>query len=107
MLSPLRATQGASANEVALSGSFGVLFSGKLVAHLYDDHGAAAGTRVLDAVNPRNIVTLNAKVSAAGHTGRVSVHLVDNHGWIGERWGRSGLNRRTKTSERLETKAKK
>ncbi len=80
VLSPLRATQGASANEVALSGSFGVLFSGKLVAHLYDDHGAAAGTRALDAVDPRNIVTLNAKVSAAGHTGRVSVHLVDNHG---------------------------
>jgi hypothetical protein len=80
VLSPLRATQGASVNELALSGSFGVLFCGKLVAHLYDDHGAAAGTRVLDAVDPRNIVTLNSKVSAAGHTGRVSVHLVYNNG---------------------------
>ena len=35
-----------------LSGSFGVLFSGKLVAHLYDDHGAAAGTRVLGRGGP-------------------------------------------------------
>ena len=79
VLSPLRATPGGG-NEVALSGSFGVFFSGKLVAHLYDERGAAAGTRALDAVDPSKLVTLRAKLSAAGHTGRVSVHVVDDRG---------------------------
>jgi hypothetical protein len=78
VLSPLRATQGAG--EVTLSGSFGVFFSGKLVAHLYDDHGVATGTRALDAVDPRNPVILQAKLSAAGRTSRVSIHVVDHSG---------------------------
>jgi hypothetical protein len=80
VLSPLRATQGAGGNEVTLSGRFGVFFSGKLVAHLYDEHGAATGTQALDAVESRNLVTLHAKLSTAGSTGRVSVHVVDASG---------------------------
>ena len=79
VLSPLRATLGAG-NEVKLSGSFGVFFSGKLVAHLYDEHGAATGTRALDAVDPSNLVTLRANLTGAGRTGRVSVHVLDNNG---------------------------
>jgi len=65
---------------VALSGSFGVFFAGKLVVHLYDERGAASGTRALDAVDPSNLVTLGAKISAAGRIGRVSVHVVDDKG---------------------------
>jgi hypothetical protein len=80
VLSPLRATTGSAGNEVTLGGSFGVFFVGKLVAHLYDDRGAATGTRALDAVDPRKLVTLRAKVSGAGRTGRVSVHVVDDSG---------------------------
>lgn len=79
VLSPLRAT-GAGANEFALSGSFGVFFAGNLVAHLYDEHGAASGTRTLDAVDPSKPVTLRTSVSGAGRTGRVSVHVVDHNG---------------------------
>jgi hypothetical protein len=79
VLSPLRATPGAG-NEVTLSGSFGVFFSGKLVAHLYDERGVATGTQALDAVGPANLVALHVKVSAAGRTGRVSVHVVDDRG---------------------------
>jgi hypothetical protein len=80
VLSPLRATPGAGGNEVALSGSFGVFFAGKLVAHLYDEHGAATGTRALDAVDPSKLVTLRANLTGAGRTSRVSVHVVDNNG---------------------------
>ena len=80
VLSPLRATSGPGGNEVALSGSFGVFFAGKLVSHLYDEHGAATGTRALDAVDPSKLVTLRAKLTAAGRTGRVSVHVVDDNG---------------------------
>ena len=70
----------AASNEVMLSGSFGVFFSGKLVAHLYDQRGVAAGTQALDAVSPSKLVTLHAKINAVGRTGRVSVHVVDASG---------------------------
>ncbi len=80
VLSPLCATPGAGGNEVALSGSFGVFFAGKLVAHLYDEHGAATGTRALDTVDPSKLVTLRANLTGAGRTGRVSLHVVDNNG---------------------------
>lgn len=80
VLSPLCATPGAGGNEVALSGSFGVFFAGKLVAHLYDEHGAATGTRALDTVDPSKLVTLRANLTGAGRTGRVSLHVVGNNG---------------------------
>jgi hypothetical protein len=80
VLSPLRAITGSGVNEVTLSGSFGVFFAGKLVAHLYDERGAAASTRTLDAVDPSKLFTLGAKLSATGRTSRVSVHVVDDNG---------------------------
>jgi hypothetical protein len=80
VLAPLRATQSASSGEVALSGSFGVFFSGKLVAHLYDGRGVAIGTRSLDAVEPKSLVTLYATLNDAARAGRISVHLVDGNG---------------------------
>jgi hypothetical protein len=81
VLTPLRATRpGPNSNEVTLSGSFGVLYSGKLVARLYDGHGSAIGTRPLDAVEPRNLLNLHATLSDAAKVGRVSLHIFDNNG---------------------------
>jgi hypothetical protein len=79
ILSPLRAAQDA-AHQVTLTGSFGVFFSGKLVARLYDRRGAAIGTRALNPVEPSNLVTLRAALNDSSAAGRVSLHLVDEKG---------------------------
>jgi hypothetical protein len=79
ILAPLRATQDAN-HQLTLTGSFGVFFSGKLVARLYDHHGAALGTRTLDAVEPKNLLTLHTAVTDSTAAGRVSLHVVDEKG---------------------------
>lgn len=79
ILSPLRATPN-STHQVILAGSFGVLFSGKLVARLYDRHGALLGTRDLQPVEPNNLVILRAALQDSAAAGRVSLHLVDEMG---------------------------
>ena len=48
---PLQATR-LDTGHVRLSGSFGVFFAGRLVAHLYDEHGADLGTMPLTQVDP-------------------------------------------------------
>jgi hypothetical protein len=50
------------------------------VARLYDRHGAAIGTRPLNPVEPRNLVTLRAALNDSSAAGRVSLHLVDEKG---------------------------
>jgi hypothetical protein len=81
VLTPLRASRaGSNSNEVSLTGSFGVLYSGKLVVRLYDGHGSAMGTRPLDAVEPKNLLNLHATLPDAAKVGRVSLHVVDNNG---------------------------
>ena len=79
ILAPLRATED-PAHQVTVTGSFGVFFSGKLVARLYDRRGAAIGTRTLDAVEPQNLVTLHTAVNDSAATGRISLHVVDEKG---------------------------
>lgn len=65
---------------VMLSGSFGVFYVGKLVAHYYSRGGEAAGTAELQSVTPLEPVKLQATVQAPSGTARVSVHLVDLQG---------------------------
>lgn len=79
VIRPLKAT--ASQNgKLSLSGSFGVFYSGKLVARLYDEHGhAAASTQVAD-VAPDTLVSLENNIVPPGKCSRVSLHLVDESG---------------------------
>jgi hypothetical protein len=72
----------ASATEtgVLLSGSFGVFFSGTLVAHLYGEHGVEAAAVSLQAVNPTEPVSLRREIAAPRGVVRVSLHLVDRRG---------------------------
>ena len=79
ILKPLRAAQDAG-GKIKLTGSFGVFFAGKLVAHFYDAHGVPIGSQVLSQVDPRNAILLQATVADPGRSGRVSVHLVDEKG---------------------------
>jgi hypothetical protein len=79
--------------KLRLSGSFGVFFSGRLVAHLYDQHGAAVGAMPVAEVEPADLATLTMEIPAAGKPARVSLHLED----------KSGLDRGALGEVRIET----
>jgi len=66
--------------RVRLSGSFGVFFLGRLVAHFYNEHGSIIGTLPLSEVNPTNLVVLDVETSPQGKPTRVSLHLEDQGG---------------------------
>ena len=66
--------------KIKLAGSFGVFFSGRLVARLYDQHGASLGSVPLRDVNPAEPVLLQAEISPNPKTTRLSVHLIDVNG---------------------------
>ncbi len=76
---PLRATV-LENGKVKLSGSFGVFFSGHLVARFYDEHGRSLGTVPVVDVDPAEPVTLETEISPAGKPARVSLHLEDEKG---------------------------
>ena len=80
ILKPLHAAQNEAGKEIVLTGAFGVFFSGKLVAHLYDGRGVAIGTRELEQVDPKNPVKLQTALKDAGQAARISLHLVDANG---------------------------
>ena len=67
-------------DRISLSGAFGVFFSGKLEAHLYNTRGTLIGTRLLTEIDPRNPVLLQTTLNDARSVGRISVHLVDANG---------------------------
>jgi len=75
----LRATR-LQNNKVKLSGSFGVFFPGKLIAHFYDEHGAGTGTLSLAEVNPSELAVLDTETTPEGKPARVSLHLEDQAG---------------------------
>jgi hypothetical protein len=79
LLRPLHAIRGAN-GKVKLSGSFGVLFPGQLIAHSYDQHGASLGTTSVLEVTPTEAATLETEISPPEKVGRVSLHLIDSNG---------------------------
>jgi hypothetical protein len=66
--------------KVRLSGSFGVFFPGKLVAHFYNEHGSMTGTLPLGEVTPTKLVALDTEIVLQGNPARVSLHLEDQDG---------------------------
>jgi len=66
--------------KLRLSGSFGVFFSGKLVARLYNQHGAALGAVPIADVEPAELASLSIEITATENPGRVSLHLEDKNG---------------------------
>ncbi|MGH9495680.1 MAG: hypothetical protein ACRD3B_11830 [Candidatus Sulfotelmatobacter sp.] len=73
---PLKATM--QNGKVSLSGSFGVFYSGHLVARLYDEHGHVTAMTPIADVSPNELVALSKEIAAPGKCSRVSVHLVDD-----------------------------
>jgi len=66
--------------KIRVSGSFGVFFSGRLVARLYNEHGALLGTTPLVNVNPTEAVSLETEIAPPEKPARLSVHLEDESG---------------------------
>jgi hypothetical protein len=79
IVNPLQAVA-LETGKLRLSGSFGVFFSGKLVAHLYDRHGAAIGTIPVADADPTELASLAIEIHATGNPERVSLHLEDRNG---------------------------
>jgi hypothetical protein len=76
---PLQATR-LETGHVRLSGSFGVFFAGRLVAHIYDEHGGSVGTTPLSPVDPTEIVQLDTELTPPANSTRISLHLEDANG---------------------------
>jgi len=66
--------------KLKLSGSFGVLFPGHLVARLYNQHGGFMGTMPVADVDPTELVTLDKELSPPQKPARISLHLEDENG---------------------------
>jgi hypothetical protein len=77
----LRAVESKDNGQIDMTGTFGVFFSGQLVAYFYRSSGPVMGTQPVVAVDPRKIVSLQSSVAFSGHPGRVSLHLVDANGF--------------------------
>jgi hypothetical protein len=79
LVHPLRATQ-LDGSKVRLTGSFGVFYAGRLVAHFYDERGSPLGTAAVAEVTPTELVDLKADIAPTGKAARLSLHLVDQNG---------------------------
>jgi hypothetical protein len=79
VVQPLRATR-LESGHIRLSASFGVFFAGRLVAHLYDEHGVSLGTMSLTQVDPADLVVLETELTPPARLSRISLHLEDANG---------------------------
>ena len=78
VLSPVSVT--GSGNSLALSASFGVFFSGKLQARLFDLRGVEQQFVDLQPVAPQTPVDLRQEIRASKRPVRISIHLIDDQG---------------------------
>ena len=76
---PLRATR-LENGKVGLSGAFGVFFAGRLVAHLYNEHGAELDSASVANVDPAEPVSLETEITPPERPARISLHLEDWNG---------------------------
>jgi hypothetical protein len=79
VFSPLRASHQAS-GKLRFSGSFGVFFAGRLVAHIYNEHGGELQSLPLADADPSNLLSLEMEIAVFGKAARVSLHLEDQNG---------------------------
>ncbi len=76
VIRPLRATTTEN-GKIKLSGSFGVFYSGRAIAHFYDEHGHSVGVTPLVDVDPSKALSLDAEISPPAKSARLSIHVVD------------------------------
>jgi hypothetical protein len=76
---PLRAIS-LKNGKIRLTGSFGVLSPGRLLAHFYGKEGSHLGKTSVGDVNPSKLALVEVDVTPAGNPVRVSLHLEDSSG---------------------------
>ena len=76
---PLQATL-RDGNGIKLSGTLGVFFSGRLVAHFYGENGAKLNSVALTDVDPSDLASLDTEIATTGKPVRISLHLEDRSG---------------------------
>jgi hypothetical protein len=76
---PLQAAR-LKSGHIQLSGSFGVFFAGRLVAHLYNENGAGVGMMALNQVDPADLVVLETELTPPAKVSRLSLHLEEANG---------------------------
>jgi hypothetical protein len=76
---PLQATA-LENGKVKMSGTFGVFFPGKLVAHFYSERGSELESSTLAQVTPTELVVLDTEAAPQSKAARVSLHLEDQSG---------------------------
>jgi len=76
---PLQATRLQTGN-IRLTGTFGVFFAGRLVAHLYNEHGVSLGIVPVTQVDPADLVQLEMELTPPTKPSRISLHLEDKNG---------------------------
>jgi len=76
---PLRATL-LENGKVGLSGTFGVFFAGRLVAHFYNEHGTELDSVFVADVDPVKLVSLETEIAPPAKPARISLHLEDSNG---------------------------
>jgi hypothetical protein len=79
VVAPLRAIA-LDHGKLKLSGSFGVFFPGRLVAHFYNEHGSNSETNIVAEVTPTSLAALDVEIAPQGNPARVSLHLEDESG---------------------------
>lgn len=75
----LRANRNGDAS-IRLTGSFGVFFSGRLMAHIYDGGGRLLSSLPLTVADPLEPVNIEKNIAATLDAARVSVHVEDSSG---------------------------
>lgn len=79
VIRPLQATA-LQNGRIKLSASFGVFYTGHLVAHFYDEHGHGLGTSTIMDANPTDAVSVETEITPPGKPTRLALHLVDGSG---------------------------
>jgi len=70
----------ASGKGIWLTGSFGVFFSGSLVAYMFDARDVRTGPVTIQAVDPLDPVNVRREIPGSPADVRVSLHLIDEQG---------------------------
>jgi hypothetical protein len=69
-----------TSDEVLISGSFGVFFPGRLVAHFFDAQGVEIKKAELQSVAPQSALQFQQEIKSLVTPQSVSVHLIDDQG---------------------------
>jgi hypothetical protein len=76
---PLRVAR-LESGKIGISGSFGVFFAGRLVAHFYNEHGTELQSAPVVDVDPAELVSLETEIAPPEKSARIALHLEDWNG---------------------------